>query len=405
MHVKRLISPKLVKSWYIFLSKIIGFFVNNKASNLMLFGARDGAYFMDNSRALYEWFNEHKSNQNYYWVTLNPKLEASLKAKGLRVARIDSIEGIILLHKAKYAFFTNRLRDVAIDYRAVPSSLKLIFLSHGQSIKNTRLAVKSGVDAGYRNDTLMASSQMEFAISTSPFMARVQAESNGLKPEMYKLTGFPRNDWMFKPPVAAIEEWTRFSGGKKYTKVVLYAPTWRRNDPKTRMFPFDDFDTVKLLNYLEQENILLLLRLHVQDLKDNKECVAIIKRMSNISSNVRLATINEFVEANFLLPYVDALISDYSSIYHDFLLLDRPIYFIPYDLQVFEQENGFKYPYLQYLPGPVLSSQADLLHHLQALVSGNDQFSVHRAKLSEMIYTFQDGNSCERIAKEILGDN
>ena len=402
MQLKRLISNRLIKTWYIVLSRIIGFFVNNKDSDLILFGARDGAYFMDNSRSLYEWFNAHQPNQNYYWVTLNPQLKAFLEAKGLRVARIDSLKGVMLLNKAKYAFFTNRLRDVAIDYRAVPKGLKLIFLSHGQSVKNTRLAVKAGVDAGYRKDTLIASSQMEFAISTSPFMAKVQAESNGLKPEMYKVLGFPRNDWMIKPPLVAQQDWNRFTAGKSYAKVVLYAPTWRRKEPKTMMFPFDDLDVVKLVNYLEQENILLLLRLHVQDLEDNKQCVSLIKKLTSVSPNIRLATINEFVEANFLLPFVDALISDYSSIYHDFLLLNRPIYFIPYDLENFEKENGFKYPYLDYLPGPILSSQSDLINHLQALVNETDQYSIHRARLSDMIYTFQDGNSCERIAKEVL---
>lgn len=394
---------RLLKSWYICLSKAVGLLINNKNSNLILFGARDGAYFMDNSRALYEWFNKHHASENYYWLTLNPALEASLKAQGLPVARIDSLKGVWLLNKAKYAFYTNRLRDIAIDYRAVPSGLKMIFLSHGQSIKNTRLAVNAGVDAGYRNDTLVASRQMAFAVSTSPFMAKVQAASNGIKPEMYKLTGFPRNDWMIRPPASALEEWQRFTGGKQYSKVILYAPTWRRKTPKTMMFPFADFEPAALAAYLEEHNILMLLRLHVQDLRDNQPCITLVEQLVQQTSNIRLATINEFVETNFLLPYVDALISDYSSIYHDFLLLNRPVYFIPYDLERFEKENGFKYPYLDMLPGPRISTQQELFEHFSNLLNGDDQYSGHRERLSALIYTFLDGDACKRIAKEVLG--
>lgn len=402
MRDKKITLTRIRKFYYVCLSKAVALLVNNRGSKLILFGARDGEYFMDNSRALYEYFERNHAQENYYWLTTSPQLEAQMKAQGLRVARIDSLKGVYLLNRAKYAFFTNRLRDVSIDYRAVPSGLKVIFLSHGQSIKNTRLAVNAGVDAGYRKDTEIASRQMKFAVSTSPFMAEVQAASNGLKPEMYQITGFPRNDWMINPPQEAHEEWNRFTGGKKYAKVILYAPTWRRNEPKTMMFPFEDYNPEELADFVNRNNILLLLRLHVQELSDNPGCIELLKKLSTLTPNIRLATIKEFVEANYLLPFVDALISDYSSIYHDYLLLNRPIYFIPYDLEHFERENGFKYPYLEMLPGPVIGTQENLLMHFSRLMADDDQYTGHRAKLSKMIYSFLDGDACKRVANLIL---
>jgi CDP-glycerol glycerophosphotransferase (TagB/SpsB family) len=356
---------------------------------------------MDNSRTLFEWYNEHGVEGQYYWMTKSHDVYRMLKSKNLPVARIDSVKGIRLLNKAKYAFYTNRLTDIAIHYMAVPTTLKLIYLSHGQSVKNTRLAVHEGVDSGYRNDTLKASSQMAFAISTSPFMAKVQAESNGLSPEMYKITGFPRNDWMFNPPQTAATDWARFLGDRKYSKVILYAPTWRRNAPRTKLFPFSDFDPLKLARFVEEHNILLLLRPHLQDLKRNPHCKAITEKLISLTGNIRLATIEEFVEASFLLPYVDALISDYSSIYHDFLLLDRPIYLVPYDHQTFDQVNGFKYPYLENLPGPVVDSQEQLFGVFNLLVTGVDHYRSNRENLRGLIYTDVDGNACERVAKQI----
>jgi CDP-glycerol glycerophosphotransferase (TagB/SpsB family) len=393
---------RLYKFYYLLLSKACGVFINNKNSEIILFGARDGQYYMDNSRALFEWYAAHKKNSTFFWMTTSPEVESLLKSKNLPVARIDSLRGIFLLYKAKYAFYTNRLRDIAIDYRAVPSNLKMIFLSHGQSVKNTRLTVKVKVDAGFRNDSLKAAAQTVFALSTSPFMAQVQAESNGLKPETYRHTGFPRNDWMFNPPSEAFDAWGNFTKGKKYKKVVLYAPTWRRTAPKTMMFPFKDFDTAALVKYVEENDILLLLRPHLQDLTNNAACAKVNRTLVALSPNIRLATIKEFVEANFLLPFVDALITDYSSIYHDFLLLNRPILFVPYDLTTFDLVNGFKYPYLENLPGPIISSQAQLLDEFSALGTGNDQFLEQRKRLANLIYTFQDGFASERLAKEVL---
>ena len=397
--MKPTLSHRIYKAFYLTLSKFIGLFVNNKGSELILFGARDGNYFMDNSRALYEWYTQHKKGTEFYWMTVSPAVEKMLKSKGWPVKRIDSIAGIVALHKARYAFYTNRLRDVAIDYRAVPDNLKMIFLSHGQSVKNTRLAVNVDVDAGFKKDSLKAARQTLFAVSTSPFMAQVQSKSNGLKPEDYKLTGFPRNDWMFNPPAEAVADWNKFTGGRKYKKVILYAPTWRRTDPKTVMFPFSDLDAKAFAKYIDDNDILLLLRPHIQDLKDNDGCAIVTRQLCGLSQNIRLATITEFVEANFLLPFVDALISDYSSIYHDFLLLDRPIFFIPYDLHTFDQDNGFKYPYLEYLPGPVINTQEELVLAFNALLEGTDYFSGHREKLSNLIYTFKDGSAAQRLAE------
>jgi CDP-glycerol glycerophosphotransferase (TagB/SpsB family) len=393
------LTKRLKKVWFIFLSKLTAIFVTNKGSDIIIFGARDGEYYMDNSRALYEWYIKNQKNGTYYWMTTSPLVYKFLSMNQMPVARIDSFKGVLLLNKAKYAFYSNRLVDIAIHHMAVPPNLKMIFLSHGQSVKNTRLAVKAGIDKGYKQDTIKASSQMAFAVTTSPFMAEVQSESNGLRPDMYQLTGFPRNDWMFDPPKQAQVRWEQFTAGRKYSKVILYAPTWRRNEPRTIMFPFEDFNPIQIADFLREHDILLLLRPHVQELTSNPQCRVAIEALTALTDHIKLATIKHFVEANFLLPFVDALISDYSSIYHDFLLLDRPMYFIPYDLNTFDQVNGFKYPYKENLPGPIVNSQAELLAHFSNLLKNNDQFSGQREKLRAKIYTHVDGKSCERLAK------
>ena len=48
----------------------------------------------------------------------------------------------------------------------------------------------------------------------------------------------------------------------------------------------------------------------------------------------------------------DSLITDYSSIYLDYMLLERPIIFLPYDLQEYESSVGFTMDYMENTPGP-----------------------------------------------------
>lgn len=381
-------------------SKLIAPIYRNRKSDLILFGSRNGDYYMDNSRALFEWYWEN-GFLNIIWMTKSSEVYASLKKSHLPVARIDSLKGIILLNKAKFGLYTNRLLDLAISDKAVPKSLKVIFLSHGQSVKNTRFTVKEGVNPIYHRDTLKASQQMAFAVTTSPFMAEVQSKSNGIPPDGYKITGFPRNDWMFNPPKQAADDWFSITKGKQYSKVILYAPTWRMKGDKTRMFPFNDLNIKELAKFIDENNILLLLRPHIQDMVNNEQCSSITEALTELSDNIKLTTTKQFLDANLLLFYIDILISDYSSIYHDFLILDRPIFFIPYDIETFDKVNGFKYPYLENLPGPIISTQNDFMNEIISLINGTDSHTVKRAALRKKLYSHLDNKACERVATEI----
>ena len=53
------------------------------------------------------------------------------------------------------------------------------------------------------------------------------------------------------------------------------------------------------------------------------------------------------------MVHCDLLITDYSSIFFDFLLLDRPIVFFPYDLeQYLSQDRAMYFDYEIMTPGP-----------------------------------------------------
>ena len=365
--------------------------------DLIVFGARGGNYYMDNSRTLYEWYLVNRPNQEVLWLTKSPEVYSHLAGKNLPVARLDSHKGLKAIYQAKIGFYTNKSQDLVTFPELLPHDFNLVFLGHGQSVKNSRLTVKSGITSSFKKDILQTGHHVFKAVTSSPWMASIQSESHGLTIEKYIITGFPRNDWMIQLPEAAKISWENFIGDQNFNKVVLYAPTWRMHGEATVLFPFEDWDVHQLAEFLSKHQILLLIRPHIKELhlQHNWDKV---EALINATPFVKLATSDTFADANFLLPFVDMLISDYSSIYHDFLFLNRPLAFIPYDYGQFEAQNGFKYPYYENLPGPELTNLHDLIDTLKNLVEDNDVFSKHRLKLIEKIYTHIDGNSCERIA-------
>ena len=98
-----------------------------------------------------------------------------------------------------------------------------------------------------------------------------------------------------------------------------------------------------------------------------------------------------------ILPFIDCLITDYSATYHDFLLSNKPIFFIPYDYEEYEEQNGFLYDYQNLLPGPIIGSLNDFLLQLEKLCNGIDDHSNKRLELRTLIHKYVDGNSSRRV--------
>lgn len=63
------------------------------------------------------------------------------------------------------------------------------------------------------------------------------------------------------------------------------------------------------------------------------------------------------IDTNALLGITDILVSDYSSIFFDFLATDRPLLFYIPDLDIYTEERGLYLP-VDTLPGPI-SQDAD----------------------------------------------
>jgi CDP-glycerol glycerophosphotransferase (TagB/SpsB family) len=103
-----------------------------------------------------------------------------------------------------------------------------------------------------------------------------------------------------------------------------------------------------------------------------------------------------------VMGYADCMITDYSSIYMDYILLDRPIIFFPYDLEHYLQKRGIQHDYNTITPGPKCLTQAEVQQALREIVvDGGDSWRNSRETVRRDFYEYRDGRSCERLFAEI----
>jgi CDP-glycerol glycerophosphotransferase (TagB/SpsB family) len=387
-----------------------------KKNQLVIFGARHGVEYKDNTRHVYEYILENYQNISPIWMTHNDDVYHRLRSEGLPVAKIDSIRGYYLLLRANIAVNTHGPRDVS-PIGEIPDSTTTIRLGHGRPVKyDDKFKLQNNLVDRMRKNR----DRIDYVITTSEFMYESIPHVVEWPRDMYRVTGQPRNDSLFKPPKKAINDWNRFCDEFDFEidNTILYAPTVRK--PKytdqtttTEIFPFEDFNPDQLIDFLESHNGILLIRLHPWDMDQIlggsehhttiHEYDLLSEFIEDLSQHERIciADENTFADTNHLLPFVDILITDYSSIYHDFLLLDRPILFIPYDYETFKQDFGLIYDYFGNLPGSSINNFEEFIYELTTAIQNPQAYKDNRRELRDKVHTHQDAKSSKRVSELI----
>lgn len=393
-------AKDLITFFLSLIADVLSYCIPTKKS-LVIFGGLNGKYYGDNSRYVFEKALKECPKFKCVWLTRNKQIVRELKTKGLPVYSVYSLLGIWTLFRANIGLYTNNLTDLSLHSSFSPRKLKLIALRHGRSVKRVRFAMNRPNFTKEEIRILKRETKMiKYAISTSDFISKVQEEVLKIGLDKHIVTGYPRNDVLFNPTDKMKKDWEDFLQGETYNKVILYGPTWRHGRNPTKFFPFEDLNLDDLNDLLKNKNSLILIRPHKNEL-NIKETKKFLDYIAYNYSNIKLATHIEFPSVNDLLPFCDAFICDYSALYHDFLLLDRPLIFIPYDYELFEKENGFLYDYFKYLPGPAVLNYIDFKKELLNVINNNDDYVERRRRLTNLIHEYKDGNSTSRVIELI----
>lgn len=234
------------------------------------------------------------------------------------------------------------------------------------------------------------SKKYSYVLTTSTHLVSVMAKSLGVEEKIVKVWGQPRNDVIMKGrQKEELFDFLNIQG--QDTKLVLYAPTYRDHGT-TILFPFEDYQKQELEEFLQEKKIHICIRMHLEET---------IEKEKYLSKNLHFVNEDVIDDIAQWMGCFDLLITDYSSIYLDYLLLDKPMIFLPYDKEEYLKDRGMNYSYDEVTPGAKPETQKQLLINIEDSLFGEDRYRTQRRECNAY-FNQVTGPCCAYICQQIL---
>ena len=243
-----------------------------------------------------------------------------------------------------------------------------------------------------------AYSGYDAVVSTSPFFTE-KAFGQAFKAKEFVESGYPRNDVFKRRPTKfdmintdreMYGELVKFR--KMGGKTIFFMPTFR----DTGGGPFENgaIDMMRMSEFCKKNNLMFVCKFHPYLTLGNV----------TLPDNIRL--VDSKSDAYPLLPLCDLLLTDYSSVYFDFLLVDNPMVFYPYDLKEYISKNReLLFDYDSMTPGKKVMTEDELYTAFEDIMLKNiDDFVDVRQKLRDLSFSNADGQAAKRLGEHIVSN-
>lgn len=294
---------------------------------------------------------------------------------------------------------------VSTHEKHVPPQAKSLQLWHGIPLKGLNL-MSAAQTAESRQNVRQNWLRNDFVASYSTLYRTLMNACYGIPAERYVHTGMPRNDLLFQEGAVSRLREVLPKSTPKAERYLFYIPTFRKTrfgqvngNPDLELFGFDNFDFERLQLFLEQHDYVLVIKPHPYHEAD------LMIQLNNANSLDRITTINDSnllgIGYDFyqLLAAADILITDYSSVYFDFLLLQKPIIFAATDIDEYRQSRGFLLePYEFWAPGPKVKDQCELELAIISFEQHSQYWHEQRELICNMMHMYRDDRSSFRVA-------
>lgn len=359
-------------------------------SHIWLFSSTDNSHYNYNSRYLFEYVKENLPEITPLFVINDPELRNSLSFKYGKQYFIEteSIQGIRQALSAGVWFTSAGLPAYGTGLH---KKRLIINLWHGVPLKKIALLDPNLKKAARIYFKKIFSENYTCILTTSHELIPLMARSFAVSEDKIKVWGQPRNDGLFQKNDCREILGQLFPDLPEYTKTVLYAPTFR-DYGQVQLFPFKDFDQEQLEAFLEEKNMLLFIRTHVAEQGS---------AAPYLGKRIRFLGNEQAEDVTGILNIFDCLITDYSSIYIDYLLTDKPMIFLPYDRQQYLDGRGMNFDYDDVTPGPKPETFNDFL---DALSPKEDFWKSERTRVNRLFNEIQHpcaADICNKVLKMI----
>lgn len=377
------------KIWYKFIS------VDEKT---ILFISFHGRGYSCNPKYLHKYLltNEKYKDYKFIWAVKKGK---GKDISGAKVIRYNSVKYFYYLAKSKYWIVNCKLP------RHILKKEDQVYLQtwHGTPLKRLAHDIEIGADAKFYRTGISKKEMTEtydidvnrydYLISPNKFSTEKFQSAFDIERNRIIETGYPRNDYLTNISDSEIKKIKEKFKIPEDKKVILYAPTWRDNSFDVKGYTFKlQVDFIKWKEFLGEEYVVLF-----------KPHYLITNKFNNRGLEKFLYTISEDKDINELYVISDILVTDYSSVFFDYAILQRPILFYMYDLKEYEEEiRGFYLDIKKDLPGNIFTKEEELLKEILNI----EKYKKNTSKLLENFnntYNYlQDGHASDRVIKVLL---
>jgi CDP-glycerol glycerophosphotransferase len=374
----------------------------NKRKNLVSFIGRDNGIFTDNVKYFFLYLHYLKPCEiEYYFITENKKTYREIKDLNLPALYYPSFRSVYVLLRSHILIVDNWTWITNIKYHLLYKAKK-IQIWHGVPLKkieldtNIELRKSNLIFIKLRNLFGSRYPKYNCIVSTSELIS-TRAFSSAFKTKSIINSGYPRNDILFN---TARDEQLLGTDIENYYKIlkyresghkiILYTPTFR--DSGGNILIDSGIDLEILSQFAVNNKIIFILKFHPNPDKYND-----LKNIQNIIEYDNTADIYPVFRIS------DLLITDYSSTFFDYLLLNKPIIFFSFDLEKYLQEDREMYfDYDKYTPGTKVSNQSELQKEiLKIFIDKIDCHKDHRKQILNKAFLYKDGNSSKRLWNHI----
>lgn len=314
------------------------------------------------------------------------------KARSVKRSMLEKMKLIYFLVTSEYILLEDM---VAItSYMNVRKGQELVQLWHGPGafkkfafsrITNNK---KVAIHAGYKKYTK--------AIVSSEQIRWCYAEAFGIEVDKVKATGFPRTDIFFdKKYIEDVKtKFYKLYPQLKEKKLILFAPTYRGEKVSDFSYDYSQLDFKKLYEYYHDEYVFAIKwhPMHYSNILSGKRRPPDFSEYGDF-----ILDFSTYRDINDLLIVCDLLITDYSSVIFDYVLLNKPIIYFVYDLETYINKRGLYYDFGEYLYGDVAKNCDELIEK----ISHCEMFPEKREKFISRFMEACDGHSTEKTWKYI----
>lgn len=348
---------------------------------------------LDNVVTLFIESYKHNDNRRKVILVKTEQLLLSFRALGYESYLLDSREAIKIKWKAGVFFFDHNIINVT---KWLYGGATKINLWHGVGPKTVAHLSYTGLSflSKIRQYLLVLAeyAPTDYVVTTSPLMQTYSMKAWKLSKERCPVLGYSRMDWLHLTKEALIEEIEKWQEKSLYAqlvhslgsfaKVILFAPTFRSKIPP---IAFSSEEVLSLQLFLKEKGWLMIIKDHP------------FVKPHGINLNENILVLPNLIQAHLFLPWMDGLVTDYSSIYADYLIFDRPIIHFVADQKEYESQERPLFNFEKMKAGPVVCDFSSLLDCLERL-DLNEWASI-RAEARKNLFSHTNHLSSQTVYK------